>query len=275
MHYSVGCTLPEYKVKAWSDSTDSRNLITNDEYAYRHGFRAGLVPGIALFAYMSRILVEFLGRDWLERGSAEVRFVRPTYNGEEIRVGGTVSLVSQNGLVSIDLHAVNNQGTVCSIGTAQLPAQPPAPVPVVDDYPAGHLQLGRPLSLETLRVGEQLTPVTAEFNRSIHWQYCQKFIRDHHVLYQKVPHPGWIASRASQILAANYDVAAWIDVSCRVQNFYVQQEECTVETRGRVSNKFERGGDHFIELDLAVFTQERCLGTIRYLAIFRIAPRAA
>jgi hypothetical protein len=88
-------------------------------------------------------------------------------------------------------------------------------------------------------------------------------------------HPGWLVSRASQILAANYSIPAWIDVSCQVQHFHVQEEECTIETRGRVQGKYERDGDHFITLDLAVFAPDRCLATIRYTAIFRIAPNAA
>jgi hypothetical protein len=53
------------------------------------------------------------------------------------------------------------------------------------------------------------------------------------------------------------------------------EEECAIETRGRVYDKFERDGDHFIVLDLAVFAPTRCLATIRYTAIFRIAPKAA
>jgi hypothetical protein len=42
-----------------------------------------------------------------------------------------------------------------------------------------------------------------------------------------------------------------------------------------VYDKFERDGDHFIVLDLAAFSPASCLATIRYTAIFRIAPNAA
>jgi hypothetical protein len=275
MQYSVGSVLPEYRVKASIETADSGNRISDDEFAWRHGFRAGVVPGISTFAYMSRSLVEFLDRDWLERGSAEVRFVSPVYDGEEIRISGSVSSMSKEGLLSIDYQAANNQGAPCGIGVAQLPPPASVPEPVIDDYPPGRAKLHRPISLESLQVGENLTPISSEFNWNVHWQYCQKSIRDHHALYQKILHPGWIANRASQILAANYAIPAWIDVSCQVQNFHLQEEECVVETRGRVHSKFERDGDHFIVLDLAVFAQSRCLETIRYTAIFSIAPSAA
>jgi hypothetical protein len=275
MSYSVGASLPEYRIKASIDTVDSSNRIQDDEYARRYGFRAGLIPGVSIFAYMSRPLIELMGRDWLERGSAEVHFLRPIYEGEEIRVSGAISSIEENGALSLDYRASNNQGATCGIGIAKLPAQKPAPEPSLEDYPAGRAKLHRPISLESLQVGESLAPLASEFTWNIHWQYCRKTIRDHHPLYERMMHPGWLVNRASQILAVNYAIPAWIDVSGYVQNINLLEEECAIETRGRVYDKFERDGDHFIVLDLAVFAPTRCLATIRYTAIFRIAPKAA
>jgi hypothetical protein len=274
MRNSAGSPLPEYRAKASVDPA-SNNRIQDDEYARRCGFRAGLAPGISLFAYMSRVLVESMGRDWLQRGSAEMRFVRPVYEGEEIRITGAVASVAQDGTISVECQASNNQGAICGIGSGQLPPQLSLATPDLSDYPPGRAKLHRLISLESLQPGEILTPITSEFTWNVHWQYCQKSIRDHHPLYQRALHPGWILSQASQILAANYAVSAWIDVSSQVQNFHCLEEEGQIVTRGRVQEKFERNGDHFIVLNLAVFSQERCLQTIRYTAIFRIAPNAA
>ncbi len=275
MLYSAGSSLPEYRVKAFIDTANSNNRIQDDEYARHYGFRAGLVSGMSVFAYMSRPLVELMGRDWLERGSTEVRLVRPDYEGEEIRVSGSVASVVKDEALSLEYQAANSQGAICGIGVAQMSAGRPAPEPSLTDFAAGRARLHRPVSLETLQVGENLTPITSEFTWNIHWQYCRKSIRDLHVIYEKTLHPGWLVNRACQILAANYAIPAWIDVSCQVQHFNVQEEECPIETRGRVQGKFERDGDHFIVLDLAVFAPARCLATIRYTAIFRIAPNAA
>jgi len=275
MPYQAGSLLPEHRVRASIEADDLNNKIQDDEYARRYGFRAGLVPGMSVFAYMSRPLAQYFGRDWLERGSADVRILRPVYDGEEIRVSGSISSVADDGTLRIECQAANNQGVPCGAGVTEFPPAPPCPEPSPDDYPAGRAKLDRPISVESLHAGENLVPVSSEFNWNIHWQYCRKSIRDLHPLYEKVLHPGWLVSRASQILAANYAVQAWIDVSCRVQHFHLQEEECAIQTRGRVHDKFERKGDHFIELDLAVFCPSRCLATIRYTAIFRIAPNAA
>ena len=275
MLYKVGASLPEYRIKASIDLDDSNNKIQDDEYARRHGFRAGLVPGISVFAYMSRPLIDLVGKDWLQRGAADVHFLRPIYEGEEIRIVGAISSVVADGALSLEYRASNNQGVTSGVGVAKLTSAVPASEPSMDDYATGKAKQYRPVSLESLQVGEYLTPLISDFTWNIHWQYCRKAIRDHHPLYERVMHPGWLASRAGQILALNYEIPAWIDVSCEIQNFHALEEECKVETRGRVYDKFERDGDHFMTLDLAVFAPACCLATIRYTAIFRIAPNAA
>lgn len=275
MLYAVGSPLPEYRVKAYNNGADSNNLIHNDEHARRYGFRAGLVPGASIFAYMSRSLVELMGKDWLERGSAEVRFIHPIYEGEEVRITGSLSSITRDGTLCIDYQAMNNQGVTCAVGAAKLPAQAPAPEPGPEDYPVGRGKLKRPISLESLKVGERLTPIASEFTWNIHWEYCQKSIRDHHPIYRQILHPGWLLTQANLILAVNYDLPPWIHVSSVVQNYHVQEEECLVETRGRIQDKSECGGHHFIVLDVAIFATGRCLATVRHTAIFRIAPQAA
>lgn len=275
MPFGAGSLLPEHRVRATIEPADFSNNIQDDDYARRHGFRSGVVSGLSVYAYMSRPVAELLGREWLERGSAEARFIRPVHEGEEIRLTGAVTSIEKDGTLLLDYQAANNQGTTCGIGSAQLSPSVPYPEPSPDDYPASRAKLHRPISLESLHAGESLVPVSSEFTWNVHWQYCRKSIRDLHPLYEKILHPGWIASRASQILAANYAIQAWIDVSCRVQHFHLQEEECSIQTRGRIQDKFEHNGDHFAELDVAVFSPTRCLATIRYTVIFRIAPNAA
>jgi hypothetical protein len=275
MLYSAGFPLPEYRVKAFNNKTDSGNLIHDDEFARRYGFRSGLVPGASIYAYASRSLVDLLGREWLERGSAEIRLIHPVYEGEELRTTGCISSLAEDGTPAIDFQVINNLGVTCAAGTAHLPAQPPDEMPSADDYPAGRSKRNRPISLEILNPGDRLAPINSEFTWKIHWEYCQKSIRDHHPLYQSVLHPGWLLDRANLILAANYDLPPWIHVASAVRKYRAQQEEGIVETRGRVHDKFERNGHHFLVLDLAVFAPPYCLETIRHTVIFRIAPRAA
>ncbi len=275
MPLSAGSPLPEHRVKASIEPADFINRIQDDEYARHYGFRAALVPGVSVYAYATRPVAELLGRDWLERGSAEMRFLRPVYEGEDLRLGGIVDASREDGTLLLNCQAANSQGVICSTGMAQLPPAMPSAEPSPDNYPAGRGKLHRSISLESVQVGENLVPVSSEFTWNVHWQYCRKSIRDLHPLYEKAMHPGWLASRACHLFAENYAVQSWVDIACSVQHFHLQEEECAIQTRGRVQNKFEQKGDHFIELELAVFSPARCLATIRYTAIFHIAPNAA
>jgi hypothetical protein len=275
MFHAIGSLLPEYRVKAFKSCGDACNLICHDTYARRYGYKAGLVPGVSIYACMSRSLVEFLGREWLERGFAEVAFNHPAYEGEEMRVAGQLASITKEGTLCIEYRAENPQGMACGSGTARLPAQRPQPEPTPDDYPSRPCEPARPISLETLKAGERLTAITSEFDRKTHWEYCEKALRDHHPIYRELVHPGWLLSQADLILTANYDLPPWIHVSSAVQNYHAQEQECTVTTRGRVLEKFEQRGNHFIVLDVAIFGGRRCLATVRHTAIFRIAPRVA
>jgi hypothetical protein len=275
MLYAIGSPLPEYRVKAAKSGGEACNLICDDTYARRHGYKAGLVPGVTLYAYMSRSLVEFLGVDWLNRGFAEVEFHHPAYEGEELRIAGHLASITKEGALCIEYRTENPQGLACATGMAQLPMHRPQPEPTLDDYPAGQKKLKRIIALDSLKTGEHLTPITSEFDRKTHWEYCEKTVRDHLPIYQQLVHPGWLLARADQILTANYDLPPWIHVSSAVQNYHAQEQECLVETRGCVLERFEHRGNHFIVLDIAFFAERRCLTTVRHTAIFRIAPKVA
>ncbi len=272
---AVGSRLPEYRVKAVNHEPDSANLLHNEEYARRYGFCGKVVPSVSVYAFLSRSLVEFYGEDWLERGSAEFCVTHPVYDGEDIRVSGCVSGVGRDGTISVYCKAANCQAMDCGIVVAALPPGSRGAEPRPDEYPCGSGTARRPISLDLLTPGDPLVPVTSEFTRTTHWEYCQKAIKDHHPVYLHRLHPGWLASQANCILTANYDLTAWIHVSSSIQKYRSLQDECVVETRGRVHDSYENKGNHFVVLDVALFSRGCCLETILHTVIFRIAPHAA
>lgn len=275
MTYSVGSRIPEYRVKALNNEPDSANLLHNEEYARRYGFGGCVVPGVSVYAYMSRSLVDFFGEEWLARGIVDMRMVHPVYDGEDVRVGGSVSEVGEDGSVTVSCSAMNPQGIDCGVAVAQLPCAPFGPGPGIDDYPAGARAMRRAIALDSLEPGQPLVPIVSEFDRATHWEYCQKQIRDHHPVYLHAIHPGWLVARADRILQANYDLPPWMHMSSSVRKYHAQREECVVETRGRVHDRFESEGHHCVVLDVALFTGGRCIETILHTVIFRIAPHAA
>src|SRR5438093_611879 len=78
--------LPLYRVRARNTSADSENKIHDDTVAASYGFRGGLVPGVTVYGYMTVPIVARFAHDWLERGSMQVKFHQPFYEGEDVSV---------------------------------------------------------------------------------------------------------------------------------------------------------------------------------------------
>ncbi|MGH7855914.1 MAG: hypothetical protein ACREQY_01190, partial [Candidatus Binatia bacterium] len=113
--------LPELRIRARNIATESENRIHDDAVAKRYGFAGGLVPGIVVYGYMTRPLLDAFGLGWLDRGGAAARFVKPCYEGEEI-----VVRAKGNGVSPLDLVVERPGGEVCATGTAALRASPEA-----------------------------------------------------------------------------------------------------------------------------------------------------
>ena len=111
--------LETYRVKAFNTAKQSENKMHDDTVARRFGFSGGLVPGVDVMAYMMHLPVRRWGRDFLERGLIEARFVKPVYDGEDAAIAGSES----DGMLSIE---VESRGEVCATGTASLPASRPS-----------------------------------------------------------------------------------------------------------------------------------------------------
>src|SRR5579875_2808487 len=75
-----------YTVKAFNTASLSDNKIHDDVVARRFGFAGGLVPGVDVYGYMTHLPVRRWGRLWLERGTAECRFLKPVYDGDIVTV---------------------------------------------------------------------------------------------------------------------------------------------------------------------------------------------
>src|SRR6202000_2981823 len=107
-----------YRVEAYNSAKLSENKMHDDSVARRFGFSGGLVPGVDVMAYMMHLPIARWGRDFLERGLIEARFVKPVYDGKIADVRGAEA----GGLISIE---VESRGELCASGTASLSAAAP------------------------------------------------------------------------------------------------------------------------------------------------------
>jgi len=274
--FAVGQTLPAYTVRAHNASTESDNKIHEDSVAKAYGFRGGLVPGVTVYAYMTRPFAEHLGLQWVERGTMSARFLKPFYEGDECRVVATVSAVTDSE-VDFDVTATNQDGEVCGSGTASLllldAVAPPSPVAIS----FAPLPTQRPeADGQSLAVGTVLG--TLEWDFALEGAYGDYLaeVADELPLYRGeggVAAPGHLVRWGNTALTANVVLGPWVHVSSDVQHFSAALPGDHLRSAAVVTDLFERKGHHFVDLDVLIVANEtRPVLRIAHRAIYQLRP---
>ena len=267
-------TLAEYRVKARNTSLTSENAIHHDDTARRYGFPGALVPGVTLYAYLTRPVVEALGSAWLARGMVSVRFVKPVMDGEEVIVTGAVTERAASG-VTASLTG-RTAGGECVVASVTLPAGsatpvnralfPPAPLPterpdVTREHLAGLTALGTPEAL---------------YDDACAAEYLER-VSETLALYRGPDawvHPAFYLQQANRALRDNVRLGPWIHVSSVVRHLGGARVGAPLATRGRVRSLFEKKGRELVELDLLIVAgaSARPVAHVCHTAIYRLPP---
>jgi hypothetical protein len=269
--------LPEYRVKARNTSLASENAIHHDDVARRYGFPGALVPGVTLYAYLTRPILDALGPAWLARGTASVRFVKPVLDGEELTVTGVITERGASGVTASVTG--RTAGGECALATVTLPAGLPTPVnPAL--YPAAPLPVERPAaSREHLAGLTALGTPDALYDTARAAEYLEN-VSEALGLYQGADgwvHPAFFLQQANRALRDNVRLGPWIHVSSAVRHLGGARVGATLATRGRVRSLFEKKGRDFVELDLLIVAgaPARPVAHIRHTAIYRLPTPGA
>jgi len=258
-----------YLVRARNAAAASENKIHDDDVARRYGFAGGLVPGVTVYAYMAHPVVEILGRPWLEHGTMAARFVRPSYDGDEIVVDA-VATVDDPGVLEVTARRAD--GEVVATGTASVPLRAPVPPPITA-YPAAPLPEERPAAThDALAALDPLGSWEATF-RVDHAPAFLDEIGEDLALFRAdaLAHPGYLLLVANSVLVAKVRLGPWMHVGSDVEHFGVVADGERVSTRGRVARLFERKGHRFAELDLLLVADDtRPVQHVRHTLIYEI-----
>jgi len=234
------------------------------------------VPGVTVYAYMTHPLVDAFGAPWLERGTANVRFLKPIHDGEEVALAGVVSSRDARGLTAT-LTATTAVGGECATLTATLPAGSPVPVNLAQ-YREAPLPADRPTAtrehLSTLDVlGTPINPYDAERQA----EYLDR-VSDGLALYRGPRgwvHPGFFLDQANKALSLNVRMSPWIHIGSVVRHLGGARVGETLSTRGRVRSLFEKKGKEFVEADLVLVAGERRpIAHVLHTAIYRLPAPA-
>ena len=258
-----------YRVSAYNTSKLSENKIHDDTVARKFGFSGGLVPGVDVMAYMMHLPVEKWGRDFLERGLIEARFVKPVYDGEIAELTGQET---GNGL-TIELHS---RGELCATGTASLPAS--APKFVLDGYrQVAAVAERKPVSASSYQEGNWLGSIPREWSRDAAKDYLAD-IRETDPIYLRegLGHPGLLPRVMNKVLVDNAVLGPWIHVGTRMQLLSAGKIGDELTARARVTGNYDKKGHRFVELDaLVVANGTTPLAHCWHIAIYQPREQAA
>ncbi len=258
-----------HEIVAFNYAFESDNKIHSDETAARYGFKGGLVPGVADFAYLSHAVYEVWGDEWLNGGAMEAKFIKPIYHGDTVRAEARETGAEDR----LELALLDSQGVVCATGQAQRRAEEAHPN--IDDYPHHPLPDIRPdTSPQTFPAGHQLGSLDyVEDSDTSAASAAEMFVAalrgpDGSARW----HPALCLSKANEIVKSNVALTSWIHTASRVSYFGAPENGETVSLRGAVVDTYMKRGHVMTECDLAMFAnQGRPLAAIHHSAIIRLA----
>lgn len=234
-----------YQVEAFNTAKASENKIHDDEVAKKFGFGGGLVPGAIVYGYMTHLPIERWGRAWLERGTAECRFSKPVYDGDQV----TVTATERDGVLDIRLEC---RGVVCATGIAALPdaATPPA----LADFRDVPQRPNRPPADPTsLMVDTWLGIDPLAVTRELIAQYVND-ARETSPFYtcEGLLHPVLVPHIANFALNRNVTLGPWMHVGSKIQHFAPARLGDSLTVRARVVANYEHKGHLFVDLDALI-----------------------
>ncbi|RAI60863.1 hypothetical protein [Roseicella frigidaeris] len=254
-----------YAVRAHNLSAQSENKIHDDAVARRFGFRGALVPGVEVYAYACHPAVERWGRDWLERGTADCRFLSPVHDEELVEVE---AVEAAEGLAL----TVRRGETICATGHAALPPAAGAPSAAPETPPWRAPPAERPPASEaSLAPGTVLGTAPLEVTPAAAAAYLAA-VRETSPLYAEagLVHPGMVLRLCNQALVQNVVLGPWIHTGSRVRNLAAARIGESLVARARVTANGERKGHRIVELVVQVVTGAgRPIALVEHAAIWR------
>jgi hypothetical protein len=218
---------------------------------------------------MTHLPLERWGRDWLERGTAECRFMKPVYDGDRVAVTAT----ERDGVLDISLEC---RGVVCATGTAALPD--PAPSPTLTEFRDVPQRVSRPPADErSLAVGTWLGIEPLVVTPELVTQYVSD-VRETSSLYvaEGLLHPVLVPHIGNFALNRNVTLGPWMHVGSKIQHFAAARVSDSLGVRARVTGNYEHKGHLFVDLD-AFIVANNVTPIVRtaHLSIYRPRQLAA
>ncbi|NND68471.1 MAG: hypothetical protein HKN19_12860 [Halioglobus sp.] len=265
--------IENWAARAFNQDPESPNEIHGDDLAQKYGFEGGLVPGVTISAYITHPAVEYWGADFLERGHAHVKVVKPLYDGEDFRV--EIDEQSATGYRARLLRAADVVSAQATVGINDDLPNPPRrrgdPVAARDYTP--------PKSSRT--IWELLRAQGCKAFR-YHWggeHKMSSYLHDPNGMPQLLRGENAFANMSFILALSNFSADGnatmnpWVHLETRSQNFRAIAPGTDIIAETAVVDLFEKKGHEFFDAEVNLFdaADDGCLTTIWLRAIYHLA----
>jgi acyl dehydratase len=237
--------------------------------AKRFGFSGGLVPGVEILAYMMHPAVSKWGRDFLERGRIDGRFVKPVYDGEMTDVIAEV----QGDQLAV---RVESRGQLCATGSASLPSA--VELVSLDGFPDTPAVATRaPVNADSYALEKWLGTAPRSWDAAALNDYLAE-VREADPIYTAngLVHPGVLQRLMNQVLVQNAILGPWIHVGSNMQLLSAAKIGDALAARAKVTANYEKKGHRFVELDAVVVANGKTpVAHCQHIAIYQPREQAA
>jgi len=263
---------PSYQISAINDALTSENRIHSDDIARKYGFTGALVSGVSIFGYLTHPLAATLGENWFRNTAAEVKFLKPAYEGDLLDI--RLKALKEGQRDHIQVSVSNPAGTLL----AQLESQTGSDLPAVDslaDIAAEGTESTRPeISWDLIEPGRP-APRYEFLVSNERQQEALTLMRDDLALYRQggnpLIHPYLLLKECNNALMRMFVLPAWIHVGSRlIMRDPVRVGE-PLEIVTVPIEKWERKGHQFVRLYIAFRNSSRVALEVWHTAIFKLA----
>ncbi|MCZ2859974.1 hypothetical protein [Blastococcus sp. VKM Ac-2987] len=232
---------------------ESTNKIHEDDVARRYGFSGALVPGVELFARTTTPLVAAWGAEWLSRGRIDLRFRRPTYDGDELLVEAADGRLTVSDPVG-ELRCVGLAGLGADRPDLTGYRQVAAPSDPVSDPVVGPL-------------GSVSEAGTVERN-----DWYLDAIGEPLELYRQeaLVHPGLLLRLLNELLMQNVALGPWIHTSSDCRLLDLARLPVRLTAHGRVTGVGRRGRHDEVRYDALVLAGDEPVLQVHHTALYRL-----
>jgi hypothetical protein len=251
-------------VHAENFATASENRIHSDEIAKKYGFHGALVPGVTVYGYLTHPLVEQFGTQWLGHSVADLRLLKPTYDGERVRVEMREAM---DGYV---VEAFDEDGQLLATLTSAMPQT----LPETEDLALLDGSIKHPERVEiswgNVSENEVFAPWTVTLSAEENSNYTLQ-AKDEIECYSDVVHPHYLLSLANTALMQEYVMPAWIHVGSESRHRALLNTGDTITVRPVTLAKWQKKGHEFIRLYVTFWRDDELTTDILHTAIFKVA----